>query len=65
MLREAEGEEIVITRNGKPAGLLIGFGAEGDWLDYQLESDPRFLRRVEHARNSLREGRGFRIEDIE
>ena len=27
-LREAEGEEIVITRNGKPAGLLIGFGSE-------------------------------------
>ena len=24
-LREAEGEEIVITRNGKPAGVLIGF----------------------------------------
>jgi prevent-host-death family protein len=23
-LREAEAEEIVITRNGKPAGLLIG-----------------------------------------
>ena len=27
-LREAEGEEIVITRNGKPAGLLIGFASE-------------------------------------
>jgi len=29
-LREAEGEEIVITRNGKQAGLLIGFGSEED-----------------------------------
>jgi len=64
-LLEAEGEEIVITRNGKPAGLLIGFGSEDDWLDYQLENDPRFLRRIERARNSLREGRGVRIEDIE
>lgn len=64
-LREAESEEIVITRNGKPAGLLIGFGSEDDWLDYRLENDPRFLRRIEQARKSLREGRGVRIEDIE
>jgi prevent-host-death family protein len=64
-LREAENEEIVITRNGKPAGLLIGFASEKDWFDYQLENDPRFLRRIEHARKSLREGRGVRIEDVE
>jgi prevent-host-death family protein len=64
-LREAEGEEIVITRNGKQAGLLIGFGSEEDWLDYQFEIDPRFLRRIEQARKSLRERRGVRIEDVE
>jgi PHD/YefM family antitoxin component YafN of YafNO toxin-antitoxin module len=64
-LREGESEEIVIMRNGKPAGLLIGFASEDDWLDYQLEHDPRFLRRVERARKSLREGRGTRIEDLE
>ena len=64
-LREAEGEEIVITRNGRPAGVLIGFGSEDDWLDYRLENDPRFLRRVEQARKSLREGRGVKIEDVE
>jgi prevent-host-death family protein len=64
-LREAEGEEVVITRNGKPAGLLIGFASKDDWLDYQLENDPRFLRRVERARKSLRAGRGVRIEDID
>ena len=64
-LREAENEEIIITRDGKPAGVLIGFGSEDDWLDYRLEDDPRFLRRVEQARKSLREGRGVRIEDVE
>jgi prevent-host-death family protein len=63
-LREAEGEEIVITRNGKPAGVLMGFASENDWLDYQLENDPRFLRRIEQARKSLREGRGVKIEDV-
>jgi len=30
-LRLAESEEIVITRHGKPAGILIGFGSEEDW----------------------------------
>jgi PHD/YefM family antitoxin component YafN of YafNO toxin-antitoxin module len=64
-LREAEGEAIVITRDGKPAGVLIGFASEDDWFDYQLKSDPRFLRRVKDARKSLRAGRVVRIEDIE
>jgi len=64
-LREAEGEEIVIMRDGKPAGVLIGFASEDDWFDYQLEGDPRFLRRIEQARKSLRAGRGIKIEHIE
>ena len=63
-LRLAEKEEVVITRHGKPAGVLIGFESEDDWFDYRLENDPRFLRRVEAARNSLRVGRGIRIEDV-
>ncbi len=64
-LRKAETQEIVITRHGKPAGVLIGFESEDDWFDYRLENDPRFLRRIEQARNSLRAGRGVRLEDLE
>ncbi len=64
-LREAETQEIVITRHGRPAGVLIGFESEEDWFEYRLENDPRFLRRIEQARNSLRAGRGIRLEDIE
>ena len=64
-LREAETEEIVITRHGKPAGVLIGFESEEDWFEYRLEDDPRFLRRIEQARESLRAGRGVRLEDTE
>ena len=63
-LREAEKREIVITRHGKPAGILIGFESEDDWLDYKLENDPRLLERVEQARKSLRAGRGTRLEDL-
>ena len=64
-LREAETQEIVITRHGKPAGVLIGFQSEEDWFEYRLEHDPRFLHRIEQARNSLRAGRGIRIENLE
>ena len=63
-LREAGKQEIVITRHGKPAGVLIGFESEDDWFDYRLENDPRLLRRIEAARKSLREGRGVRLEDV-
>jgi prevent-host-death family protein len=63
-LREAEKQEIVITRHGKPAGVLIGFESEDDWFDYKLENDPRFLERIEQARKSLRAGRVTRLEDV-
>ena len=64
LLREAEKRDIVITRHGKPAGVLIGFESEEDWFEYRLENDPRFLRRIERARKSLRAGRGVRLEDV-
>ena len=63
-LRQAEGEEIIITRHGKPAGVLRGFKTEEDWFEYRLENDPRFLERVEKARRSLRAGKASRLEDM-
>jgi prevent-host-death family protein len=64
-LREATQQQIVITRHGKPAGVLIGFESEEDWFDYRLENDPRFLERIEKARASLRAGRGVKLEEVE
>jgi hypothetical protein len=55
---------VVITRHGKPAGVPIGFESEGDWFDYRLENDSRFLARVDAARNSMRAGRGVKLEDV-
>jgi prevent-host-death family protein len=63
-LRIAEKEEVVITRHGKPAGVLVGFASDDDWFEYQLENDPRFLERIERARQSLRSGKGVKLEDI-
>jgi prevent-host-death family protein len=63
-LREAESGEILITRHGKPAGILIGFASEDDWFHYRLANDPRFAKRMESARASLRAGKGIRINDL-
>jgi prevent-host-death family protein len=64
-LREAEKQDIVITRHGKPAGVLIGFESDDDWFEYRLENDPRFRQRIAKARDSLRSGRGMRLEDLD
>ena len=63
-LRLAEKEQIVITRHGKAAGVLIGFKTEDDWFDYRLQNDPRFLQRVEAARQSIQSGKGVRLEEV-
>jgi len=62
-LHLAEKEGIIITRHGKPAGVLIGFADEDDWFDYCLENDPRFLKRIAAARDNLQAGKGVRLED--
>ena len=63
-LRLAAEAEILITRHGRPAGVLIGFASEDDWFDYRLEHHPEFLRRIAEARTALREGRGVPLDDI-
>jgi prevent-host-death family protein len=63
-LRLAEKGEIVITRHGRPAGVLIGFEDEDAWFEYRLEHHPEFLDRVADARAALRAGQGTRLEDL-
>jgi prevent-host-death family protein len=63
-LRLAEKEDVVITRHGVPAGILIGFEDPKAWWEELLLRDPRFRTRVADARSSLREGRGISIEEV-
>src|SRR5712664_1185159 len=63
-LRLAESEEIVITRHGKVAGVLIRFESDDDWFDYRLEHHPEFLRRIAASRAALEQGRGIRLEEL-
>ena len=63
-LRLAENEQVIITRHGKPAGVLIGFKSEDEWFEYRLENDPGFLKRIEAARQSIRAGKGIPLDEV-
>ncbi len=63
-LVEAGDEHIVITKHGKPAGVLQGFSTEDDWFDYRLENDPRFLNKIKEARAGIQAGKGWAWEDV-
>ena len=56
--RPGQGEFYVAKKARKPEP--VGFSSKDD----RLENDPRFLKRVEQARESLRTGRGVRLEDV-
>ena len=64
-LDEASHEQIVITRHGKPAGVLIGFETEDDWFEFKLMNNPIFLQRIERARASIRAGHGISWDEIQ
>jgi prevent-host-death family protein len=57
-LRQAAKEEVLITRHGQPAGVLIGFETEEAWFEYRLEHHPEFLAQVARARDAIRRGQG-------
>ena len=65
LLKKAEDEEVLITRHGRPAGVLIGFADEEDYFDYRLENDPRFEARMARSREQKRRGEVIRLEDME
>ncbi|MCE7989968.1 MAG: type II toxin-antitoxin system Phd/YefM family antitoxin [Caldilinea sp. CFX5] len=63
-LRIAETEDVIITRHGVPAGLLVGFADPEDWWEELLLRNPRFQERIDEARQSLRAGQGITLEEL-
>jgi PHD/YefM family antitoxin component YafN of YafNO toxin-antitoxin module len=63
-LQVAEQEYIVITREGVAVGILIGLEDSEDWWEELLLQNPQFLKRIEKARRSLREGKGISLEEM-
>ena len=64
IIKEAEGDQVLITRHGKPAAVVIGFQNEDDWFDYRLEHDERFLKKIAKSRQEIREGLFVSLEDL-
>ncbi|MEX0787602.1 MAG: type II toxin-antitoxin system Phd/YefM family antitoxin [Anaerolineales bacterium] len=50
---------VVITRNGRPVAVLIAPMDEEDLESLVLARSPRFMARIERARQSIREGKGL------
>lgn len=63
-LRLAEKEDIIITRHGVPAGILIGLEDPDDSWEERLLRNPQFQVRIERARENLHQGRGISIEEL-
>lgn len=63
-LRLAEKEDVIITRHGVPAGILIGFADADEWWEEALLRHPQFQQRIAQARQSARAGKGVTIEQL-
>jgi prevent-host-death family protein len=55
-LRMAATENIVITRHGVPAGILIGLEDPEDYWEELLLNTPEFKARISQARANIRQG---------
>jgi prevent-host-death family protein len=64
IIKEAETDEVLITRHGKPAAIVIGFHSEEDWFDYRLEHDEKFLKKVSKARDEIRNSQFIDFEEL-
>ena len=55
---------IVITRNGKPAAVLIAPANDEDLENLVLARSPRFQAILEKSRRSIKEGKGLTEEEF-
>ncbi len=62
---EREHERVILTRNGRPAAVILSPG-DLEALEDTLEllSDPQALTEIEAARDDLAHGRVFTAEDL-
>jgi antitoxin YefM len=62
---EGQHERVTLTRNGRPAAVLISpedLEALEDTLE--LLSDPRAMREIEQAREEIAEGKGLTADEL-
>jgi len=64
LIREAEKDEVVVTRHGKPAAVIIGFADDDAWFDYRLEHDETFLQKITKARDQIKRGEFVSLDQL-
>jgi prevent-host-death family protein len=62
-LELSKREDIVVTKNGRPAAILHAVTDE-DIEDYLFESDPRFIARIEALRREFQRDGGTSLADV-
>ena len=62
-LELSKREDIVVTKNGRPAAILHAVTDE-DIEDYLFESDPRFIARIEALRRKFQRVGGTTLADV-
>lgn len=64
LIREAEKGDVVVTRHGKPAAVIIGLADDDAWFDYRLEHDETFLRKIAKARDQIKRGEFVSLDKL-
>jgi hypothetical protein len=64
LLEKAAQDDVLLMSDGRPVGVLIGFGDDDDWFDYQIDSDPRIVKRIEEARAEASAGKVIGLEEL-
>lgn len=62
-LELSKREDIVVTKNGRPAAILHAVTDE-NIEDYLFESDPRFIARIEALRREFQRQGGTSLADV-
>ncbi|MEL6248589.1 MAG: prevent-host-death protein [Cyanobacteria bacterium J06648_16] len=44
--QQAKEDTVIVTKEGKPVGLIIGFGDDDDWWEQLLLKHPPFLEHL-------------------
>jgi prevent-host-death family protein len=63
-LKASKHGPVVVTRNGRPAGVLLSVDDEEEIERLTLAYSPKFQKMLRLARQQIREGRGIRHEDF-
>jgi len=63
-LKASKSGPVVVTRNGKPAAVLLSVDDEDEIERLTLAYSPKFQKMLSLARQQIREGRGIRHEDF-